>query len=76
MSSYKQLLKHPKWQEKRLRIFERDGFRCRHCGDTETCLHIHHKVYIKGLKPWEYGDEDLITLCEACHYNITFYNYT
>ncbi len=30
-------------------------------------LHIHHKYYIKGQKPWEYKDEVLITLCADCH---------
>ena len=30
-------------------------------------LNIHHAYYIKGHKPWEYGDDALVTLCEKCH---------
>lgn len=32
-----------------------------------TQLHIHHKYYIKGKKPWEYDNEALVTLCADCH---------
>ena len=62
-----ELYKHPEWQKKRLRIMERDGFRCRECGDKETTLNVHHSYYTKGAKPWEYPDESLRTLCEECH---------
>lgn len=65
--SYSELLKHPKWQERRLRIFERDGFRCRGCGTQEKTLHVHHLRYSWGKAPWEYPDELLKTLCETCH---------
>lgn len=30
-------------------------------------LHVHHKYYVLGRKPWEYPDEALITLCSDCH---------
>lgn len=30
-------------------------------------LHVHHKYYKLGLKPWEYPDEALISLCWQCH---------
>ena len=30
-------------------------------------LNIHHNFYVHGLKPWEYKDEVLVTLCESCH---------
>ncbi len=66
-SEYLQLLKHPKWQKKRLTILKRDNFQCQLCKDKETTLHIHHLKYIDENKPWEYKDKDLITLCEDCH---------
>ena len=66
-NDYFELLKHPEWQKKRLRIMERDGFQCRECGDKETTLNVHHSYYTKGAKPWEYPDESLHTLCETCH---------
>ena len=28
---------------------------------------IHHKHYIRDRKPWEYGNDALITLCSFCH---------
>jgi len=65
--TYSELLQHPKWQRKRLKIFSRDNWTCRTCGDTETTLHCHHKKYTYGNTPWEYPDEDLITLCKTCH---------
>lgn len=46
---------------------QRDDWRCKKCRDTETTLHVHHTEYIGGLKPWEYEDKYLITLCEHCH---------
>ena len=67
MSNYSELLKHPKWQKKRLKILERDKFQCRSCEQTDKTLHVHHLYYDYKLKPWEYEDEDLMTLCEYCH---------
>lgn len=50
----------------RLKVFERDGFKCRRCfRDTET-LHVHHLVY-SGGNPWESKMEDMETLCWKCH---------
>lgn len=65
--------KDPRWQKKRLEIMQRDAFTCVLCKDKETTLNIHHKKYINGKKPWEYEDDDLITLCEDCHANIEFF---
>jgi hypothetical protein len=64
---YIELLKSPKWQRKRLEIFDRDGFTCRFCGATDNQLHVHHLIYLKDKYPWEYGDEYLLTLCDICH---------
>lgn len=30
-------------------------------------LEVHHTYYEKGLKPWEYPDDSLKTLCWICH---------
>lgn len=57
--------KNPKWQQARLRIMERDGWKCVACGDAESTLHVHH-FYYDG-QPWEVADEFLQTLCEDCH---------
>jgi len=69
MSEYSELLKHPKWQKKRLIIMQRDGFHCAGCGADNNMLSVHHIYYEKGKMPWEYPDRALITLCEDCHEN-------
>lgn len=68
---YLAALASPQWQKKRLEIMQRDNFTCQFCGCKDRTLHIHHKVYEKGKKPWEYYDKDLITLCDKCHECIT-----
>jgi len=56
--------------KQRMRVMQRDDFRCRICGrrsadDVDLELHIHH------IRPWAQGgitqDENLITLCHTCH---------
>jgi len=65
--NYAEKLKDPRWQKKRLEIFERDGWKCRECGDAKSTLNIHHQRYKSGCDPWEYDNSDLKTLCEYCH---------
>jgi hypothetical protein len=65
--SYSELLKDPHWQKKRLEILQRDEFKCRSCNDDISTLHVHHLRYDSKLLPWEYDNDDLITLCESCH---------
>jgi 5-methylcytosine-specific restriction endonuclease McrA len=68
MSKYSDQFKDPRWQKKRLEIFERDGFKCRVCEHDDFTLHVHHLYYKKyGTPPWDYGNDALITLCEGCH---------
>ncbi len=64
-AGYAALLRDPRWQRKRLRIMERDGFSCVACGDESKTLSVHHLRY-RGL-PWDADDADLQTLCEPCH---------
>lgn len=65
--TYAELLRKPEWQKKRLEIMHRDNFTCQYCGSKENELQVHHRVYRKGAKPWEYDDFELITLCKNCH---------
>ena len=71
---YQDLLKHPKWQKKRLEILSRDGFKCQKCKDGETTLHVHHEIYSNGKKPWEYDNKNLTTLCSDCHDTISWHH--
>jgi len=65
--TYLKKLKDPRWQKKRLEVFERDEWACQICFDTELTLNVHHKYYLKGCDPWEYPLEALVALCEDCH---------
>ena len=64
---YAAKLKDPRWQKKRLTIFERDDWTCQNCFDTESTLAVHHRIYLPNIEPWDYPDELLITYCEDCH---------
>lgn len=65
--TYSEKLKDPQWQKKRLEILQRDEFSCQVCGDERSTLHVHHRRYINGREPWEYTNDQLVTLCENCH---------
>jgi hypothetical protein len=62
---YSEKLRKPAWQKRRLKILERDGWKCTLCNDTDTELQVHHKKYTG--EPHEAPDEDLITVCKWCH---------
>jgi hypothetical protein len=64
---YREQIKSPKWQKRRLEILQRDDFTCQICGNKDKTLHVHHTTYIPGRSIWEYPDEMLVTLCEDCH---------
>lgn len=61
------LMRHPKWQQKRLEVLSEFNFQCNHCDETELELHVHHKVYRAKAKPWEYDMSELACLCLDCH---------
>jgi hypothetical protein len=65
--SYAEKLKDPRWQQMRLKILHRDGFRCRSCGDEKSELHVHHASYQKKKNPWEVDVDYIFTLCKPCH---------
>lgn len=64
--TYAEKLKDPRWQRKRLEVFNRDNFTCRDCGVKDKPLHVHHCHYEKG-DPWKTHSDFLLTLCEDCH---------
>ncbi|MDH4318553.1 MAG: hypothetical protein OEV64_09210 [Desulfobulbaceae bacterium] len=66
-TAYSEKLKDPRWQKRRLEIFNRDEWTCQKCGGKETTLHLHHRYYLAGKEPWEAPDNALSTLCGECH---------
>jgi len=65
--NYAEKLKDPRWQKKRLKILERDEFACKLCMDECSTLNVHHLIYRSNTEPWDSKNDDLVTLCEACH---------
>lgn len=66
--SYSEKLLDPRWQQMRLRVYERDGFKCKICKDSTKTLnahHVHYHPYAEG--PWDYEMDTIITLCVDCH---------
>lgn len=71
MKDYRELLKDKRWIEKRNKILTRDKNTCQFCGCQHRYLHVHHKKYEKDKMPWEYEDDELITVCGECHEIVT-----
>ena len=44
----------------------RDDFTCQHCFDETKPLNVHHMTY-SNVEPWEYTNNNLITICDDCH---------
>lgn len=63
--AYADKLKDPRWQKKRLEVFEKAKWQCACCGGKDETLHVHHLEY--GDEPWATADEFLECLCESCH---------
>ena len=60
--------KTSEWQRKKNRILERDNYTCQMCGDTKGVMQVHHITYKHcNGKTYNALDEELITLCGACH---------
>lgn len=62
------LLEDP-WKVKRIEIMMRDNFQCQvlGCGAHPDYLQVHHLYYLDDLKPWEYSNDCLTTLCGKHH---------
>ncbi|MCT4665305.1 MAG: HNH endonuclease [Flavobacteriales bacterium] len=63
------LYNRKEWIEFRENVIESDGYNCVRCGRSknEVILQVHHKIYLKGKLPWEYGTVNCETLCKGCH---------
>ena len=66
-AEYAEKLKLPQWQQRRLKILERDGFTCTICNEYGHQVHAHHLYYENGKMPWEHPDSALICVCDKCH---------
>lgn len=62
-------LKEKDWDIKRIEILMRDNWKCQvsGCGARIDNIQVHHLYYIQGLKPWEYSNDCLTSLCGKHH---------
>lgn len=67
IKTYSDKLKDPRWQRRRLEIYQRDNFTCIYCGDKTKELQVHHVLYLSNRDPWEYDEIHLVTACRDCH---------
>lgn len=58
--------KDKRWKALQAKIFERDCWCCVSCGDAQSKLFVHLKTFYPGKKPWEYPENELVSLCEDC----------
>lgn len=65
---YSEKLHGLEWREFRDRHKDRSCAFCK--TDDRTKLQLHHWFYESGKEPWEYDREDMVTLCNSCHYEL------
>ncbi len=65
--SYSEKLKDPRWQKKRLEVFNAAGWRCQECRAADQTLNVHHSFYELGKEPWEADGALMLCLCEQHH---------
>ena len=62
---YKEQIKLPQWQRRRLEILQRDDFTCQICGCKDKTLHVHHLRHVPGREIHEYEDWELIPFANS-----------
>lgn len=69
--TYAEKLKDQRWQKKRLELLEASGWRCQSEGcrnpKEKPTLHVHHRLYQRGVEPWGYENWVYQVLCDECH---------
>ncbi len=69
--TYSEKLLDPRWQQMRLRVFERDGWACVVCWSKAKTLNAHHTHYHPYAEgPWDYDIDTIKTLCKECHSHV------
>jgi 5-methylcytosine-specific restriction endonuclease McrA len=65
--TYQEQLRHPKWKALSEKIKEKADWKCERCESIDLPLIVHHRIYVKGRKAWQYHESLLEVLCENCH---------
>ena len=64
------LYRSSEWKIFRDDALHLSNWRCERCTSSKAggaILHVHHRFYVTGRKPWEYSHEDCEVLCQSCH---------
>ncbi len=59
-----------KWKRKRATILKRDHYQCQDCkryGRTREATEVHHIKHLEDCPELAYDNDNLISLCSACH---------
>jgi hypothetical protein len=67
MQNYQEQLRDPRWQRRRLEIFQDANFKCEDCANGHEELNVHHSAYLKDIPAWDHPKELLHCLCRSCH---------
>lgn len=62
--------KSPIWRRKRRSILQRDNYECQSCkkeGGFSPATCVHHIKHLKDRPDLALDDNNLISLCDACH---------
>ncbi len=58
------------WKDKRDEILARDNYECQHCkakGLVVKGTEVHHIIHLKDDWSKRFDNDNLVTLCRACH---------
>ncbi len=64
------LYRHAEWKQFRNEVIKLHGGQCARCLRSRAdgvVLQVHHKGYLLGRLPWEYGHAECEALCQGCH---------
>lgn len=59
-----------RWKKKRARILRRDGYMCQRCrryGRHVEAREVHHIKPVDEFPELAWNDDNLVSLCHACH---------
>lgn len=59
-----------RWIKKKAQILKRDGYQCRECrryGRKREAEIVHHIKHVDEYPELAYDDNNLVSLCMACH---------
>ena len=66
----KQFRNSIKWKNKRLYILKRDKYKCQECRKylmNVEAVHVHHIISVEDNWDLRLTNDNLISLCVACH---------